>query len=582
VRTKTRLVTPEDKFYVWWQQAVDVSSEFFNWAERAYAYYDGDQWSPEDKAALEAVGQPAIVINHIRGKINHLVGVAAQQDISIRCKPRGKADADLAFVASCVLDYIQDVNDWRTADIRAFKDSVITGLGWLEARKGLTLFRDPIKVGWVDYREILVDPYAKEPSYEDARFLFRYRWLDEDAAVEMFPEAKNIIENVGYSYRTSFFDRAVDVLPLKLTEGWYDRRRKRVLLVELQYKQFENCLVFWDGMRAQPYSSRLHDAAVRLGKGWVLKMRLPRVRVAFLVGPYVIFDEPSPYLHGRFWYIPYICYVNRKGVPYGVVRNLIDPQDEINKRRSKALHYLTARRVLAEDDAIDDPDAFMEELASPDAFLTYRRGYNVQIENDMQLGREHFAIMQEAANEMQQISGIYPDAFGQPTNARTGVAIQTRTANTQASLADIFSNRLTAIKALGEIELALAKQFYTPDFVAQIIDDNPQAMSASLRVQRNPEGEIILRNDIASLDADISVEVGPSVNERRLAMTQLVELMKSMPPEAAILMLDMVVDLSDVKDKDNIKQRLAIVQQALLQRLTTGGQNNEDTRGNNP
>jgi hypothetical protein len=346
-------------------------------------------------------------------------------------------------------------------------------------------------------------------------------------------------------------------------------------LVELQYKQFEDCLVFWDGMRAQPYKARYHDRAVRLGKGWILKMRLPRVRVAFLVGPYVIFDEPSPYLHGRFWYIPYVCYRDRKGIPYGVVRNLIDPQDEINKRRSKALHYLTAKRVLAEEGAVDDPDQFMEELASPDAFLSYRKGFQVQIENDLQLGSQHFEIMKEAADEMQFISGIYPDAYGQPTNARTGIAIQTRTLNTQASLADIFSNRLTALKALGEIELALAKQFYRPEFVAQIVDENPQSLMADTRVKRTPEGEIVLRNDIAALDADIKVEVSPGASERQIALTQLVEFTKGLPPEVGILMLDLILDLSDLKDKDTIKARLAPIQQMMLQRLAQPQPQNE-------
>jgi hypothetical protein len=274
-----------------------------------------------------------------------------------------------------------------------------------------------------------------------------------------------------------------------------------------------------------------------------------------------------------------VCYRDRKGIPYGVVRNLIDPQDEINKRRSKALHYLTAKRVLAEEGAVDNPDQFMEELASPDAFLSYRKGFQLQIENDLQLGKQHFEIMQDAAQEMQFISGIFPDAFGQPTNARTGIALQTRTLNSQASLADIFSNRLTALRALGEIELALAKQFYSPEFVSQIVDENPQGLMADVRIKRTPEGEIVLRNDIAALDADIKVEVSAGASERQIALTQLVEVVKSMPPEASVLMLDMIVDLSDVKDKDQIKARLAPIQQLILQRLLQpqpqqGGQNN--------
>ena len=85
----------------------------------------------------------------------------------------------------------------------------------------------------------------------------------------------------------------------------------------------------------------------------------------------------------------------------------------------------------------------------------------------------------------------------------------------------------------------------------------------------------MLRNDIAALDADIKVEVSPGASERQIALTQLVEFTKGLPPEVGILMLDLILDLSDLKDKDTIKARLAPIQQMMLQRLAQPQPQNE-------
>ena len=40
------------------------------------------------------------------------------------------------------------------------------------------------------------------------------------------------------------------------------------------------------------------------------------------------------------------AYIDRENNRYGEVRQFIDPQDEINKRRSKALHIMNTRQII--------------------------------------------------------------------------------------------------------------------------------------------------------------------------------------------------------------------------------------------
>ena len=64
-----------------------------------------------------------------------------------------------------------------------------------------------------------------------------------------------------------------------------------------------------------------------------------------------------------------------------MVRGLISLQDEINKRRSKALHLLSVRQVVAEQGAVQDVDKARREVARPDGYVEVMPGLKFEIEH---------------------------------------------------------------------------------------------------------------------------------------------------------------------------------------------------------
>ena len=70
-----------------------------------------------------------------------------------------------------------------------------------------------------------------------------------------------------------------------------------------------------------------------------------------------------------------------------MVRGLISLQDEINKRRSKALHLLSVRQVIAEQGAVPDVDKARREVAKPDGFIEVMPGLKFEIEQTADHGR---------------------------------------------------------------------------------------------------------------------------------------------------------------------------------------------------
>jgi hypothetical protein len=70
--------------------------------------------------------------------------------------------------------------------------------------------------------------------------------------------------------------------------------------------------------------------------------------------------------------------VDHDGDRYGFVRNLKSPQDEVNHRRSKALHLLNSRRVVSEKGAVDDIEVARREWAKPDGWVETNPGLKME------------------------------------------------------------------------------------------------------------------------------------------------------------------------------------------------------------
>ena len=110
----------------------DSLTRWNSWKSLAYedrGYYEGRQWSQQEAEELQRLGQPVITVNHLWSKINSLVGMMLQQQPTIKCLPRGKADAQLAAIATSVIRYVFDVNQLQSILTEVATDMLTTGVG---------------------------------------------------------------------------------------------------------------------------------------------------------------------------------------------------------------------------------------------------------------------------------------------------------------------------------------------------------------------------------------------------------------------------------------------------------------------
>ncbi|RYG92631.1 hypothetical protein EU803_00560 [Loktanella sp. IMCC34160] len=158
------------------------------------SFYDGwGQWAEEDKEILEGRGQVPLTFNVSATSVNWLLGTERRGRTDFRLLARRKEGTKAAEHKTSIMKYLSDVNRSEFGISRAFKDSTITGLGWLESGVQDADNREPVYDRYESWRNMIHDSRATEDDLSDARYLFRVRWTDVDTACAHFHDRKSMI-----------------------------------------------------------------------------------------------------------------------------------------------------------------------------------------------------------------------------------------------------------------------------------------------------------------------------------------------------------------------------------------------------
>ncbi len=528
-------------------------------------YYDNIQWTTEDAQLLEERGQKPIVYNVTAQSINWIIGSEKRGRTDFKILPRGKEDAKPAEAKTKYLKYLSDVNRTPFQRSRAFEDAVKVGVGWLECGVQEEDDGEPIYDRYEDWRNMLWDSAFMEIDGSDMRYQFRSRWADEDIAVALFPDRaaliRNSVDTTGLYGVNSMLDgdevmdgaEADRELNGSLT-AINAHQRRRVRLIEGWYRMPAQV----KKMRGGAFNGQIYDEKdprhvedVQLGQAKLITKTMMRTRVAIFTVNGMLFDDWSPYRHNRFKFVPIWGYRRgRDKLPYGVIRGLRDIQDDINKRASKALAILSTNKVIMDEDAVADMDAFEEEVSRPNAIIVKRQGKQLELNVDRELAPAHLELMSRNVQMIQQTSGVTDELLGRTTNAVSGVAVEKRQEQGSLATSKLFDNLRLAVQMQGELELSLMEQFVTDEKQFRITNQRgtPEfvAMNDGL-----PE------NDVTRTKADFVIsEADWRATMRQAALDQLTEMMMKMPPQVALVMLDLVVESMDLPNRDEIVKRI--------------------------
>ena len=438
-------------------------------------YYHGAQWTPEEIRVLRQRRQPIITFNEISTKIDNLVWIAQRFRADPKAYPRNPKNASGAEIATQCVRAVLDGCEWSYLDSYCAGQAATEGIGGIELKLIEGDHGDPdISADFIFGDDFFYDPTSFKPDFSDARYKGITKWLHEEAAIELFPdkeeEIRNGMEN-GFDL-TTHADREFK---------WVYANEHRVRLVEHWYKN--------------------------RGK-WHWAFYISNLLLDQGVSPFVDHRKRST---DRF--IMFSAAVDHDGDRYGFVRNLKGPQDEVNQRRSKALHISNTTRLTVEKGAVDDVETTRREAARPDGVIEFNKGFEPPTEKqkDEDLSA-HLALMQDARQKIVGFANIMPDRVtAAEQGEHSGVAIDRLQKAASADLGTFLRNykswKMRVYRAVwSAIQHNWKAERYIRvnagnDELVQFLQVNALAM--------NEWGQPTIQNMVGSIDVDIVMDEGP-------------------------------------------------------------------------
>lgn len=564
---------------------IDSQPKWRDAANKACAYYDGDQLPLEVLQVLKDRGQPMTIHNLIAPTVDGVLGMEAKTrtDLLVISDDPDDETEKLAEAINAEFADACRLGNMNKARSDAYAEQIKVGLSWVEVRRNSDPFGPEFKVSTVSRNEVFWDWLSREADLSDCRWLMRRRWMDTDEAKATFPGMAQVIDYAIDDWR-GFVDTTVtEGQPSPLMSAWEEyqswdrkenewlqRERRRVLLQVVYYRTFDRLPVMTlssGRVVAFDKNNLMHAVAVASGRVQVRVGRVSRIREAWFVGPHFIVDRPCSAPQGMFPLVPFWGYRKDKtGEPYGLISRAIPAQDEVNFRRIKLTWLLQAKRVIMDEDATQLSDnELMEQIERPDGIIKLNPARKNQksvadvfrVEQDFQVASQQFQVMQESEKLIQDTMGVYSAFLGQESGATSGVAISNLVEQGATTLAEINDNYQFACQQVGRLLLAyLLDDLKKRRNHAVVInrDDRQRRQTIVLNAEGD-NGE--LTNDISRLNTHIALAPVQQTPAFKAQLAQrMSEVIQGLPPQVQAVVLDLWVNLLDVPQKQEFVERI--------------------------
>jgi hypothetical protein len=539
---------------VQWHESADQSTaDSRTECERDRDYVDGKQWTAEEEAKLKKRGQPVVTINRIKPKVDFLKGQEQQRRRMPKAYPRTPAEEEGAQAATDAIRFVTDASKWDRVRSERFDNHIVEGACGVDVQV-FPKKDDPedycIEVKGIQWDRMWWDPHSRERDFSDAKYKGQYVWMDLEEAIEKWPEKKDILEGT-LSQAGSLASETYDDVP---RVRWADPKRRRVRIAEC-----------WSRESGRVFFSQFTKGGI-----------LSRMESPFL-------DEDGEQDDG---FVFGSCFIDRDGNRYGVVRGWISIQDEINKRRSKAMHLMNVRQTFGNQSV--DKNKLRGELAKPDGHAEMQGGakfgedFGVIPTGDMAAAQ--FQLLQEAKSEIDAV-GVNAALSGTESRVMSGRALLAKSEQGLSELGPVYD-------AFSQFEYdvyrkvwARIRQFWTAEKWVRVTDDDrnvrfvglnqpltlgeqlleefkkqpgvtpEQIAQAEQQAAMDPRMQVVVdtKNKVAELDVDIVLDDVPASASLQ---TEQFEQLSAMAQAGVPIPPDAIVEASSLRNKDKILKKM--------------------------
>jgi hypothetical protein len=515
---------PVTKLKKEFQEAVSAKVDENKEAAEAERYFHGVQWGEDELKVLKDRRQPVITFNRFKRKINTIVGIQEKMRQDPKAYPRNptRPAQDGADLATSVLRYAMGW-EWQDLCTEVARRCSVRGISGAE----MVLTRgdrgDP-EIEWelIDQRDLFYDPSSIKADFSDANFIGTTRWVPVEDAIELWPDYEDDLN--GY----------MDNGPVQDTErgderyrmSWVDRKKQKIRVVDHWYK---------------------------VGAKWYYTIYCGETELEYNESPHK--DEKARSTH-KYELISYET--DQDGDRYSAFRDLKSPQDEVNQRRSRALHASNSRRVIADMGAVDDVDVARREMARSDGWVIKNPGKELLPEDQVQAQtvKANMDMLGEAKQEIDSY-GPNPGLIGTEIDPSSGRAIQLLQAAGLAEMGSYMTAfRHWKLRCYRKTWCACQQFWQAPRWIRVTDDDELEQFIQVNGWEQDPAtGMPTAINQLAALDVDIIIdESADSIN----TMADTFDVMLGLAKSGAQIPPEMIIEMSPLpsKVKQKIQQQL--------------------------
>ena len=365
----------------------------------------------------------------------------------------------------------------------AFEQGALTsgiGLVALYLDKATDPVSPDIKMRYVDFKSVLIDPYFRQADLSDCRFIWTRQFFDRNEAELLYPEFAHMIKDLPRgSYRDEKFYYMPEVYQIQfpnllaMDEYWYLSQREAIYLhdpISGEVNEFQG-----DEEDLRIIKTKFKDSLK------IIKQPRQTVRRRILLNDVMVVDEANPYGIDCYPFVPFLGYFS-PNTPYyaykfrGLVRDCRDAQ------------YLYARRKVADLDILESQQQGLKIaegcLKTPDdalnsgngRVLVVKKGHSLDDVQPMPIipPAPTMIQMEELLKQsIREISGVNEELLGAAVDDKAGILSMLRQGAGLVTLQRLFDQMDHSQQMCGNIIIKMIQKNWTYGKIKQVIHEEP-------------------------------------------------------------------------------------------------------------
>jgi hypothetical protein len=440
--------------------------------------YLGDQWPLGELNYLKDEGRNGYSYNKIHRNVKMVTGYERKNRLSFWARPQEDGDNYTAEILSDVMLWATQRDDMHHTISRGFEGALVPGFAlasvWMDASED-PVSRD-IRLSLDYFNSVALDPYWTKMDLSDCRYILRRRYVTKTEAMSLVPGARSRISKMHAlppdgKFEYMPYSQRGDNKMFTYDEHWRQKMKSVKLLIDNATGETR----VWKGNERA-----LMEYLRQFPQIQAMDTFIKSIELTIFVNREQVYQGPGPEGLNEYPFIPFIGFHHPEFDKFelrkrGIVRTMIDPQMELNKRRSKMVDIL---------DSQANSGFIFKEGSVKNPLDLFRTGQGVLIELDRNanpgdveriapadLPQGQMQLAEIVDNDIMSIPGINEELLGlgdAGTSEISGTLAKVRSANGLTILQDLFDNLSMTKKLIGKKMIKLIQKNFIPEKIARI------------------------------------------------------------------------------------------------------------------